>query len=355
MSNTLQVRARFIGCLILFLLGSWVLHGFFDLLAWAVVLAIATWPVYERLLASTELNGKVTWVALSLTFLIGAIIMAPFGYGVSRLLEEVETLGQLFTHAQNVGISPPDWLETLPVIGHWLKENWLKVLGDSETFNGSLQWLASAKTFNFTKELAGQLVSRFFGFLIILLVLFLVYQHGNNLGRQVLASSNKLFGEKGCRYFLHATAAVRSTVNGMMLIGLGKGVLMGFGYAFVGLDNPAILGALTGFFAIIPFAAKLVFSVCALVLVAKGHPVEAGSLFIYGMTLTLIADNYIRPALIGGAVKLPFIWTLLGIFGGLETFGLLGLFLGPVLLAVLMTLWRDWIAALDSLSKTNDQ
>ena len=77
-----------------------------------------------------------------------------------------------------------------------------------------------------------------------------------------------------------------------------------------------------------------------------------GGLFAYGMILTLIADNYVRPVLIGGAVKLPFIWTLLGIFGGMETFGLLGLFLGPTLMAVLMSIWRDWIADMDKSSAT---
>jgi len=74
----------------------------------------------------------------------------------------------------------------------------------------------------------------------------------------------------------------------------------------------------------------------------------AGGLFTYGMVLTLVADNYVRPALIGGAVKLPFIWTLLGIFGGMETFGLLGLFLGPTLMAVLMSIWRDWVEDLNN-------
>ena len=76
--------------------------------------------------------------------------------------------------------------------------------------------------------------------------------------------------------------------------------------------------------------------------------VEGGGLFAYGMIFTLIADNYVRPALIGGAVRLPFIWTLLGIFGGMETFGLLGLFLGPTLMAVLMSIWRDWIEDLNN-------
>jgi predicted PurR-regulated permease PerM len=82
-------------------------------------------------------------------------------------------------------------------------------------------------------------------------------------------------------------------------------------------------------------------------LVAQGHAAPAASLFIYGMILTMITDNYVRPALIGGAVKLPFLWTLLGIFAGMESLGFLGLFLGPTLMAVLMSLWRDWIADVD--------
>ena len=344
MPNNPQVRARFIGGLILLVLGGWVLHGFLGLLAWAVVLAISTWPVYQRLLAANVEHGKMTWGAWGLTLLIGAVILAPLSYGLIRLAQEAQALGQFLADAQKAGIPPPVWLETLPIIGHWAQENWMNVLGSSDAANESLHWLGTGRVVSYTKDFAGQLLHRFVGFLTILLVLLFVYQHGDSLGRQVLMSSRRLFGEKGLRYTLHATAAVRSTVNGMVLIGLGKGVLMGVGYALAGLSHPAMLGVLTGVFAMIPYAAKLIFGVCALVLAAQGHATAAGGLFAYGMMLTLVADNYVRPALIGGAVKLPFIWTLLGIFGGMETFGLLGLFLGPALMAVLMSIWRDWVA-----------
>ncbi len=343
MPISLQIRARFIGGFILWVLVGWILHSFLALLAWAVVLAISTWPVYQRLLASNDRHGQMTWVAWGLTLLIGAIILAPLGYGLSRLLQEAQALGQVLTEAQNAGIPPPVWLEALPIIGHLAWESWMNLLGSSDAANESLHWLGTGGAVTYTKDFASQLLHRFFGFLTILLVLLFVYQHGDNLGRQVLASSRKVFGEKGFRYTLHATAAVRGTVNGMLLIGLGKGLLLGLGYAFAGLSNPALLGALTGIFAMIPFAAKLIFGACTLVLLAEGHMAAGAGLFAYGMILTLIADNYVRPALIGGAVKLPFIWTLLGIFGGMETFGLLGLFLGPTLLAVLMSIWRDWL------------
>ncbi len=347
MTNNLEVKARIIGGLILLLLGAWVLHSFIPLLAWAVLLAITTWPVYQRLLSSKELHGKVTWGAIGLTLLIGAVILAPLGYGLNRLLHEAQALGQFLTDAQNVGIPAPAWLDTLPLIGSWSKDFWIDTLGSAAAAKESLHWLSTGGAVTYTKDFAGQLVHRFFSFLTILLILFFIYQHGDGLSRQVLASSRKLFGETGVRYLLHAAAAMRATVNGMILVGLGKGLLMGLGYAFSGLSHPAMLGALTGVFAMVPFAAKIIFSACSLLLIAQGHMAAALGLFIYGMILTMIADNYVRPALIGGAVKLPFVWTLLGIFAGMETLGLLGLFLGPTLMAVLMSLWRDWIAEMD--------
>lgn len=348
----MEAKARLIGGFVLLLLGSWVLHSFLALLTWAVILAITTWPVYRRLLAAEGVHGKTTWGAVLLTLLIGVIVLAPLGYGLGRLLQEAQSLGQILAKAQKIGIPPPIWLETLPLFGVWAKDAWMSALGSPEAANESLRWLGTSGGVTYTREFAGQLLHRFFDFLLTLLALFVVYQHGISLSRQVLASTHKLFGERGTRYTLHAADSVRATVNGMIMIGLGKGLLMGAGYALAGLSQPALLGAITGIFAMIPFAAKLIFSACSLVLVAEGHLAAGGGLFVYGMILTLAADNYIRPALIGGAVRLPFIWTLLGIFGGMETFGLLGLFLGPTLMAVLMSIWRDWVTDLNKSEAT---
>jgi predicted PurR-regulated permease PerM len=158
MPNNQEVRARLIGGLILLLLGGWVLHSFLGLLVWAVVLAITTWPVYQRLLASNQVHGKMTWGALGLTLLIGAIILVPLGYGLSRLAQEAQSLGQILAHAQNAGISPPAWLETLPMIGSWAKERWMDALGTPEAANESLHWLGTGGAVTYTREFASQLL-----------------------------------------------------------------------------------------------------------------------------------------------------------------------------------------------------
>ena len=116
MPNNLQINSKRVGGLFLLVLGGWVLHSFLVSLVWAVVLAISTWPVYQRLLASNELHGKMTWVAWGLTLLMGAIIIAPLGYGFSRLMQETEALRQLLSDAQRFGVPAPPWLETFPIV-----------------------------------------------------------------------------------------------------------------------------------------------------------------------------------------------------------------------------------------------
>jgi predicted PurR-regulated permease PerM len=305
--------------------------------------------LYQRLLTTKELQDKVTWVALGITLLIGAMILVPLGYGLMKLLNEAQSLGQLLTNAQEVGIPPPAWLDNLPMISNWAKNQWQDALGNAVNAKQTLHWLGTGGAVTHTKDFAGQLMRRIFNFFIILVVLFFVYRHGTGLGDKALLSCQKWFGASGVRYATHAVAAVRATVNGLVLVGLGVGLFLSIGYTFAGFSHPAVLGAMTGIFGIVPILAKTIISGCVLLLFAQGNIVEASSLLLYGLVVVLLADNVVRPKLIGDAVKLPFIWTLLGILGGLENFGLLGLFLGPTLMAVLMSIWRDWVEDMNSL------
>jgi predicted PurR-regulated permease PerM len=127
-----------------------------------------------------------------------------------------------------------------------------------------------------------------------------------------------------------------------VLVGLGEGAALGIAYALLGTPHPALLGAFTGLLAMIPFGAPVVFTLAAALLLIGGSITKAAILMAFGFIVIGIADHAIRPVLIGGAAKLPFLWVLLGIFGGLETFGLVGLFLGPAIMAALISLWREW-------------
>jgi predicted PurR-regulated permease PerM len=137
-------------------------------------------------------------------------------------------------------------------------------------------------------------------------------------------------------------------VNGLILVGVGEGILLGFAYGILDLPHPALLGALSAMLATIPFGAPLVFGAGALVLLVEGNTVGAVALFAFGSVVTFVADHFVRPALIGGTTRLPFILVLLGILGGIETMGLIGLFLGPAIMAAFVALWRDFAGSGDA-------
>jgi predicted PurR-regulated permease PerM len=162
--------------------------------------------------------------------------------------------------------------------------------------------------------------------------------------RQSNSVTAHLFGAAGIRLGQQMVRAVRATVNGLVLVGLGEGVVLGLGYALAGLAHSLLLGAVTAVLAMVPFGAPLVLAVGALILFGQDQTVAAVTLLVFGSVVIFAADHFVRPYFIGGAVRLPFLWVLLGILGGLEAFGLLGLFLGPAIMAAMVELWRDWAA-----------
>jgi len=127
-----------------------------------------------------------------------------------------------------------------------------------------------------------------------------------------------------------------------VLVGLGEGAVIGVGYVVLHVPHAILLATFTAVAAIIPFGAPLAFGIASIMLLAKGATAAGIGLFAFGMGVVFIADHAVRPALIGGATRLPFLWVLLGILGGIETWGLLGLFLGPAIMAALILLWREW-------------
>ena len=192
-------------------------------------------------------------------------------------------------------------------------------------------------------EHIGVLIAKRASFLIFtVLSIFFLLRDGAEIGRRCHILSVKMLGDPGEHLANLVVQAVRSTADGLVLVGLGEGVVLGAAYALAGLPHSILVGGLTGLLAMIPFGAPVIFSVAALYLLLTGNLAGALGVFAFGWVVLFVADHIIRPVLIGGGAKLPFLWVLLGIFGGLATFGLLGLFLGPALMAALVSLWREW-------------
>jgi predicted PurR-regulated permease PerM len=130
-------------------------------------------------------------------------------------------------------------------------------------------------------------------------------------------------------------------VNGLVFVALAEGFVLGVAYVFFGVPYAFFFAAATAVLGVVPFGAPVVLGIASLTLVASARIGAGVILFAAGSLLFFVVDHTARPALIGGSIKLPFFWALLGVFGGLEAFGIVGLFIGPAILAVALTVWRE--------------
>jgi predicted PurR-regulated permease PerM len=133
-------------------------------------------------------------------------------------------------------------------------------------------------------------------------------------------------------------------VYGIVCAAFAQGTLAGLGYWAAGLPAPIFLGALTFLVGLVPFVVPFMWAGASLYLFLTGKTVAAVGLFIWGLTAVSWIDNIVRPLVISGSTRIPFLLVLFGVLGGLAAFGLVGLFIGPVILAVMMAIWREWIA-----------
>jgi len=334
-----QDKLRVYLSIILLASAAWLLHGFIPAMLWAAVIVIATWPL--RLLVEVKTKLGDTGVAIVMTSLVAALFFFPIGYVLFHAAAEAGTVTHWMLVAQKTGIAVPEWVPGIPVIGDSATAWWRENLSDPAALSSLIGQSDNASLAEYARRFGIQVAHRLITLLFTIVVIFFLYRGGKDLSRKTLGLLNKLTGESGDRYGLQAAVAIRATVSGLVLVGFAEGLLIGISYLLAGAPHPAILALLTGVLAMIPFAAPIIFGGVSIVLLAKGSMLAAVAVFTFGMLVLFIGDHFVRPKIIGNAVKLPFLWVLFGILGGVEVFGLIGLFVGPALMALVMTMWRD--------------
>jgi len=320
------------------LVSVWMLWRFLPALAWAGVLAIATWPL-RQMLARRGL-GKNALAAL-LTVVLAVVLVLPLiGLGIQAAHESGAIMQWLGEVRQN-GLGTPQWLSHLPYVGDSIAAWWQTNLAEPGAARAMFGRAETGGVFAFTRTLGVLVAHRLTILVFTLLTLFFLYRDGPSVMEEADAIAGRLFGPSGGQLGKDVVAAVRGTVNGLVLVGLAEGVLLGIAYVAAGLSHAALLGLVTAVLATVPFGAPLVFVACALYLLVQSHTSAAIALLVFGSLVAFVADHLVRPMLIGGSTRLPFLWVLLGIFGGLESLGLIGLFLGPAIMSVLIAIWRE--------------
>lgn len=317
----------------------WLMHGFIPAMLWAVVIGIATWPLRVKVAQRTGFND--IGVAAIMTVSVAVLLFFPIIYALSLAASDLSALTSWIIDIQKTGITVPAWVHLIPKVGDQVSTWWLTNLTDPTGLSVFLGNADNSWIREIAQKLGTQAAHRLVGLVFTILTLFFLYKQGNDLSGKTIALLEKLTGEVGKRYGLQAATAIRATVNGVVLVGLAEGLVIGISYWVAGAPHAAILGLSTGALAMIPFAAPLIFTGVSVVLLVQGNMIAAVSIFVFGMLVLAIGDHVLRPKIIGSSVELPFLWVLFGILGGVEVFGLIGLFIGPALMALVVMMWND--------------
>jgi predicted PurR-regulated permease PerM len=322
--------------------GIYFFHGFLVPVLAALVIAFASWPLYRRLLASVGDNRTLAAtfaIVLILTFLIVPIFMAG-----SYAFNEIRDWFSWAVETNRHGAPTPEWITVLPGVGEWLDQQWARHIGHPGAIGELIQLVSGANIGNIYRGVlaaGGASFHLFLTLLFMLIALFFVYRDGEAFALQIDRLGERILPTRWERISGVVPTTISSTVTGMTLIAVGEGLVLGTAYWIAGVPSPVTLGVLTGVMALIPGGAPLSFTLVSAYLVASGSPVAGIALFAWGATELFIVDKTLRPRLIGGPIKLPFLPTFFGLIGGVKTMGFLGLFIGPVLMALLVAIWRE--------------
>ena len=336
-----QRSARWALIVSLVLLGAWMLRQFLPALCWAVVLAIATSSVYDKWLARFQGKRRHLWAALTFTIFVGIVLIVPLVYGGVIAVREAIVLARTYANPASGEPTLPAWIAQIPWLHDWILDFWAEKFGHAASATaGAVQ--SKVLVPQWTRVLGLQVARRVTTLAFTLLTLFFVYLHRASIAGSVKRAIRRIFGPTVEPLADRTVDAIRATVDGVVLVAVAEGAIMAVVYALAGAPHPILFGAVTGVFAMIPFAAPVVFGVVAILLAGQGSVVGAIAVAGVGLLVLFIADHFVRPVIIGEGAKLPFLWVLLGILGGVESFGLVGIFLGPALMASIISLWRSW-------------
>lgn len=331
---------RLAGVCLLIVFGLWIAKDFIAALVWALVIAIALDPLYMRLRARWP--GHLLLPSL-VTTVVALVVLVPLVAGIAQAAIEAREVVHWITSATTNGVPPPVWLSHLPYGAPALTLWWQEHLSSPEAATLQLHSLTGNAFITHTRLIGSNVLHRGVIFIFTLLTLFFLLRDRDAVIAQISRAGDRLLGPSSQRIGHQAIKSVRGTIDGLILVGMGEGAVMTVVYVILGTPHPLLLGVLTAVAATIPFGAAFMFLIAALLLlISTGAVMGPIIIVVVGLVVVGVADHFIRPALIGGATRLPFLWVLIGILGGAEALGVLGLFVGPATMAILVMLWRDF-------------
>jgi predicted PurR-regulated permease PerM len=319
-----------------------VLSPFILAILWAAILAVATWPLHERIIR--RLDGRNSLAAAASTSLVLFFLVGPMAILLVFLSQDAYTAAAYLIDADTYGKPVPSVLEKLPFGSEYLTQLWEKYLSQPKRLSAVLEAQLDLIR-NAAQSVFLDLTSRVATLLFALWVLYFFYQDGRAISAWVNQIGYKWLDRRWPSYVFQLPDAMRAAVNGIVIVGFGEAILLSLLLWVCGVPSAVTLGVITAVIAFIPMAAPLLLAIIGFLLFAGGAPVAGIAVFALGTIIVMAADYVVRPVLIQGGTALPFLAILFGIFGGVGTMGIVGLIIGPVLLVLLLVLFRE--AAID--------
>jgi predicted PurR-regulated permease PerM len=328
-----------VGLMVLLLVAClMILLPFLPLVAWGIIIAIAVFPAYRRLLSMVGGRGKLAATIFTLLFL--AILIVPIVMLAETMVEGVQTL---VAHVKDGSLSippPPTNVGTWPIIGGPLQKLWTKASTD---LTGLLQSLLPQ-----IKDLAPRVLAATAGFgltvlqfVLSILVAGVLLANASGCAEVTRTLANRLFGPRGPEFEELAGSTIRSVTNGILGVAVIQSFLAGLGFVVAGLPG-AGLWTLIFLFSAVLQAGALVLIPAVIYMFAIASTTKA-VLFLLWCVVVALIDNALKPMLLGRGVAVPIAVVFLGAIGGFIAIGIIGLFVGAIILSVGYKLFLAWL------------
>lgn len=320
----------------------WILKPFLLALVWATMIAVATWPML--LGAQKHLRNSRGLAVLVMTVGMLLILILPVVLGVATILQNISKVKEWIKTMETSGLPLlPEWVGNLPVVGNLIAEKWAAAAAaGSEGLSVQIA-LYSQKALAWVVSNAGNMGMILVQLLITLVLTAVLYAQGEIAARGVKKFFRRLAGERGEEMVVLAGKAIRAVAMGIVVTALIQSAAGGLGLWVAGVPAAGLLTAVMFILAIAQVGVVPVLVVAVGWLFYKNVTVWAIALLVWTVVVGTM-DNVIRPILIKRGADLPLLLILAGVLGGLVAFGVIGLFVGPVVLAVSYTLVREWVA-----------
>ena len=318
-----------------------VMRPFLPAVVWATTLVIATWPL--MLAAQSALGGRRALAVTVMTIALALVVLVPLSLAVDAVVSHSDKIAAFVTAAPSFRLPPaPAWLADIPLVGDFLSTRW-QSLAQSEVAD-MVRWVRPyiGTVTQWFVQAAGSFGSTVLHLTLTIVFSAILYARGEKAAAWCIRFGRRLAGQRGEEVAVLGARAIRSVALGVVVTAIAQTVVVGIGFALTGVPQAGLLSAIVLLLCVAQLGPGLV-AIPATIWLFWTDATVAGIFMAIFTVASLLMDNILRPVLIKRGADLPLLLILLGVIGGLLAFGLLGLFLGPVILAVTYTLLQHWV------------